>query len=442
MVISKARASLQIVPNRYVYMSLQLHPECKSRLIEKTTDILNRVKIVRGNSLDLDSCMLFFDLDSILPTRGQLRDMLEEYIGDTPMFKFMIDTLRHELDDHLKFDEHASSIPLTKIEGYGDAKALADRLVDELESLPREYSVTISFVNDFGKLFAKAMKEYQISDSVKLFTHDEFAKQIPLQSDEEMGHLPRSILALSKIYEDSTHFQVRVHGLIPRWGISAPIERAVSVFKSFLGLGIALKLFKIDNNRDWFSREREPIFAIHRRILTLWKFERDYKFDASLAETYNHLVLDDINGMLQSDGDKSAWMIDKLKLIQAVFDKQAASKIMLASEWFLDSCGETHKLFSFVQTAVVLEILLGDKARSDLLGLGELLGNRCAYLIARSAKEREYILEIFREFYDIRSRIVHHGKPQVGLRENYLLHQLRQVCCRVISREMELLGQN
>lgn len=115
---------------------------------------------------------------------------------------------------------------------------------------------------------------------------------------------------------------------------------------------------------------------------------------------------------------------------------------MLASEWFLDSCAAAHRLFSFVQTAVVLEILLGDKARSDLLSLGELLGNRCAYLIAKSHKERENILEIFREFYEVRSQIVHRGKPQLGLRENYLLHQMQQVCSRVISREVELLAQD
>jgi Apea-like HEPN len=186
----------------------------------------------------------------------------------------------------------------------------------------------------------------------------------------------------------------------------------------------------------------EPQCFIHRRISNGWKFEREYKLDASLSETWKRLKLDDIGGVLNSEEKKTDWIEDRLRLIRAVFDKPVASKIMLPSEWFLDSCGGAHRLFSFVQTAIVLEILLGEKARSDLLGLGELLGNRCAYLIAKSHEEREYILKIFREFYDVRSQIVHKGKPQLGLREGYLLHQLQEVCRRVISREIELIEQN
>jgi hypothetical protein len=57
-----------------------------------------------------------------------------------------------------------------------------------------------------------------------------------------------------------------------------------------------------------------------------------------------------------------------------------------------------------------MEILLGDKAASDLMGLGELLRNRCAYLISRNHAEREEILQDFKEIYAVRSHIVHAGK--------------------------------
>jgi hypothetical protein len=79
---------------------------------------------------------------------------------------------------------------------------------------------------------------------------------------------------------------------------------------------------------------------IHRRTSTDWQLVREYKLDASFSETCKQLVLDDIGGMPDSDKKKAKWMLDRLKLIKSVFDlKQGASKIMLASEWFLDSCG-------------------------------------------------------------------------------------------------------
>jgi Apea-like HEPN len=96
-------------------------------------------------------------------------------------------------------------------------------------------------------------------------------------------------------------------------------------------------------------------------------------------------------------------------------------------------------MLSFVQAAVVLEILLGDKAASDLIGLGELLRNRCAYLISRSQAERDWVLQEFRKIYDVRSKIVHAGKRRLGTEEQILFFGLRRICQSVIQEEAKLL---
>jgi len=401
-----------------------------------------------GNGLESDSFLQLLELDSVLPSSGPIRTLLEEYVGETPAFKFMSHSLAKSISDSLEYDADAPTIPLMEIEKYKDTQAVARWLVEDFESLPWAYSLTFAFANDFGKLFSQTAKEYQLGDTARLVAPDaEFNEEFPLRKDGEPGaRLKSRVLGLFSPEQwpaDSAAFQIKIDGFVPHWGTCASIERAVSLFKSLLGLGIALRLFKIGDNVDWYSPYFQPGFMIHQKISTSWQIEREYKLDASLSEMCKHLVLDDVGGMLDSDAKKAEWMLDRLRVIKSAFDlKQRASKIMLASEWFLDSCGGAHELFSFVQTAVVLEILLGEKARSDLLGLGELLGNRCAYLIAKSHKEREFILKTFKEFYDVRSQIVHKGKPQLGLRERHLLYQLRQVCSRVISREMELLGQN
>jgi hypothetical protein len=86
-----------------------------------------------------------------------------------------------------------------------------------------------------------------------------------------------------------------------------------------------------------------------------------------------------------------------------------------------------------------MEILLGDKAASDLMGLGELLRNRCAYLISRSHDEREKILEDFKGIYAVRSHIVHAGKKKLNAKERELFVELQWMCRRVIQEEVKLL---
>jgi hypothetical protein len=86
----------------------------------------------------------------------------------------------------------------------------------------------------------------------------------------------------------------------------------------------------------------------------------------------------------------------------------------------------------------VLEILLGDKAKSDVVGVGELLRNRCAYLIGRTHTERTNIIERFNDIYSVRSHIVHAGKTRLNRKERMLFHILHSYCRRVIQAELEL----
>jgi hypothetical protein len=82
------------------------------------------------------------------------------------------------------------------------------------------------------------------------------------------------------------------------------------------------------------------------------------------------------------------------------------------------------------------------KATSDILGLNELLRNRCAYLLGKSQEERAEIHETFGRIYDIRSQIVHRGKHRLTADERWLMHRLRWLCRRVIQKEVDLLRAN
>ena len=80
--------------------------------------------------------------------------------------------------------------------------------------------------------------------------------------------------------------------------------------------------------------------------------------------------------------------------------------------------------------------------RRTTLGLGELLRNRCAYLIGKSHKQREEVLADFRDIYDLRSKIVHRGKVRLHLKERSLFAKLQWMCRCVIQEEVQLLQKD
>ncbi|MBA2399848.1 MAG: hypothetical protein H0V72_14315 [Bradyrhizobium sp.] len=117
-----------------------------------------------------------------------------------------------------------------------------------------------------------------------------------------------------------------------------------------------------------------------------------------------------------------------------------ADPIFLAAQWFFDGHSQgPDQLLKFIQTMVVLEILLGDKPSSDQTGLSVLLRNRCAFLIGNSQEDRAELLQWFQKIYEVRSKIVHSGKHWLSASEYELFARLRWICCRVISKEIELL---
>jgi len=89
---------------------------------------------------------------------------------------------------------------------------------------------------------------------------------------------------------------------------------------------------------------------------------------------------------------------------------------------------------------VALEALLGDRAASDAVGIGDLLANRTAYLIATSRSQRESVLADFRRIYDTRSKIVHSGKNRLSASELQDFAKLEWLCARVIQEEVRILG--
>jgi len=128
----------------------------------------------------------------------------------------------------------------------------------------------------------------------------------------------------------------------------------------------------------------------------------------------------------------------EVDLVATAFSEPRNAGVLRAAQWLFDSYSSRSQLLAFVQATVALEILFGDKAISDVVGLGELLGNRVAYLIGTTRQQREEVLKDFRRIYETRSRIVHRGHNLLSAQERSDLYTLRWMCSRAILRELEL----
>jgi hypothetical protein len=236
-VIKQRRVLRPTSPKTATDMSLQLHPDCKRRLIEKTTELLQSMNVTTGNALESDSFLRLFELDSVLPSSGSVRALLEEYVGETPAFKFMSHNLAKNISESLQYDADAPTIPLMEIEKYKDTQAVARWLVEGFESLPWAYSLTFDFANDFGKLFSQTVKEYPLGDTASLIAPDaEFNEEFPLSKGGEPGaRLKSRLLGLF-----SPKHGTRIQPLFK--------SRSMALFHSGGLVHLSIELFRCSNH--------------------------------------------------------------------------------------------------------------------------------------------------------------------------------------------------
>lgn len=412
---------------------------------------LAKASVRHGMFLTPESSISFFLAQTALPTTGKLHARMQKLIGEAPFVDFVSGTLARELYEGQEYRTEDDPLPLESIPAYSDLAGVADRLVSSFDSLPWKYTITAPLPSAFSDVFCSNIGKLQLSDSVAIACGDEaFSKMFPLQSgietrDEALagrGLLSALLIGNQPAWKsDRAYLQVTVEGFIGKFQTTEPLQEAISLLRAFFGLGLALRLFTTSTSYQAYP-QREKLY-IHRHVNDTWIVEDTHELESHHSETIRDSKLHDLEGSLDTVSKQTAWMERKLAEIGVVLRaSERARNIVLGAQWLFDSHCGSDELLQFVQAAVVVEILLGDKAASDLTGLGELLSNRCAYLIATSHAQRLELLQDFRAIYDVRSKIVHRGKSRLARGERILFNKLRWICRRVIQDEVELLKKD
>lgn len=119
-------------------------------------------------------------------------------------------------------------------------------------------------------------------------------------------------------------------------------------------------------------------------------------------------------------------------------DSKESLRIKAAIDWLVYSRITEDDTMSFIQSCMGLEAIFGD---DDYEGsLTTILSDRCAYLIGRNIKDRNEIKKMFREIYQIRSKIIHGVRNYLSEKDKRMLYIAKIFLRRSILKELGNLG--
>ena len=85
-------------------MPLDLHPECRKRLVEALVEGLPRITTTNGMFLEHRSRILgLLKAEEVIPKTGNLKNRLLEYVNDYPVIDFFSEALATELKERDRY---------------------------------------------------------------------------------------------------------------------------------------------------------------------------------------------------------------------------------------------------------------------------------------------------------------------------------------------------
>jgi hypothetical protein len=427
-------------------MATKVHPSARESLIKFLNEKLPLIRLSGGSFLVTDTVYELMGIDKLLSNKKSQSAILEQYIGEYPVFQFLNETISSDVRDILEYDS-TSNGPLCEKQPFVEVSRYAESLIERFEQLPWSYTFSFPLPEIFAGFIPDGKSEYVLSETMRIIrVNDAFNTEFPLISPVKLRNErinPTSLLALlsdqSPDWSASISFQTQVKGFVGEYGQSSSYRAATNCFRSFLGLMLAIEAVELSTSH--ILNSAKIAMLIHKRSKAGWQIERRDILDEEISRAYYRLAINDFDGKSVTDETRNKamrfWMRSCLPAMQ---DGADCERVRLAAGWLFDSMSNSKSLLAFVQAMTALEILMGEKDDGDEIGLGATIRNRCAFLVAESYDERKYISTELKKIYIVRSNILHKGKDSLNSSEYGMLVLLRWICGRAISKELKLLN--
>jgi len=423
-------------------VTIKLRDDWLAKIKPALVDGLKQVTVKNGMFIDRSASLALAVADFHLPKNSPVRRQLEEFVDEYPLLEFVTDTLSRELRDLDKYLADVKSAPLTDVEGYEDAEAVATRLLAEIQTLPWDYLISLKLPRT---LWAYAPdKDFQVCDDIWLRRGGDALEALsPLENLPDalakrvrgQGLLGLMIGTGPEWEPGAVYVQMRVRGFVPPYGDSESFRVAISRLKALFGLWIAIRVVDL-KSRNLGSAPKEYLI-IHRNHPDGFKVDNRLELADDFCAVLARMEAFDNSGKIKDEEVKKSWFLQDLQKISDVFKNEVdTSNLLLAGQWVFDSHTDSDTLLTYIRSMVVLEILLGSQRDGSEMSIGELIRNRCAYLIGKDFKQRQRIMDDLKKIYAVRSQIVHRGKARLTLSERTMLSRLQWMGNRVIQEEI------
>jgi hypothetical protein len=356
---------------------------------------------------------------SVVRAAKEIYKAKKNYISQVEVQVVIADFVKNALSK--KGTSTSEDVSLASIFGVQELTDIIEEIVSYFDSLPRNYTCVFKLPN----VFSPRQFSVVVDETVTL----EF------KESRHTGTLLNALMAqgYSEYY---LSIVIKHSGYLSLVDYGSPY----GIFKHLVGIAVALDYLKSNPLRSaLLSRGLFSSSSIHLNADsyfiddTLGEQSRvNMHLSDSVSEKLNDLEFD-------SEAVKSnhAAVVDHIKnaFISFKNDENHAGRIRSALEWSFDSRFTNNATFTFILNCIAIEALMGDSSTA----IGKTLGNRCAYMLAKTNKDRKYYIDEIEKLYKLRSNLVHGNQSRPGKDDSHTIYFAAALLKQLLRNELQVL---
>lgn len=396
---------------------------------EKSVLTLGIAEALRNTTVFRRSASLF-EID-----KKYIDDDLEQKIeksclqGD--LDEFIVDRLNLKLGAAGVLPHDSTSFPLTSLSEFSDVMLLSAEIVEELSSLPWSYKmyargpagmyagssnnpIQVEITSRFGLISSHMLDDNWFTSNNSNLDQYQFQGSL----EPHARHFaPKHI-----------YFYFYFTGYIPRGGFNTASNEFEAEIRAFYGTCIAYDLIWPSESRFLYLELQHLVKMEKESLVTNGPLSND------VSRAGNFWLREDVAKRFRTSASATCAFQPVIKL----FNCPNSSRLKTAAIWIFRAESTSSDMDRVLESTIALEVLLGDRAVADKVGLTRLMSNRCAYALASNENERREIASNFEKYYGLRSKIVHEGKIVFGDKEEDLVYWGLMYSNRMLRHEASL----
>lgn len=407
-------------------------------------EVLATSVLRRGNVVSTPGLFTRLEEANALVEKLRAADRLamRESIDDIhPLVAFFESEIREMVERAgVVYDRDAPNRPLTAVKEFANLQEVAEGLLHALESLPHQYVASLPLRSDLASTYKNKGFPAIRNSKVALAGswHDQDQENVfPIVEAGKAHEQASNLLALMSLADlkrtngappPVLDLQIRLEGYISKQSPWPMVTQKRFTSKVQALIGVLIGVGALNYVLNWERREASYDYSFRQKNADKWSLVEKFTTISRMSKGLSFIELAEAEDVLTNLQD----------VIRLFGDDSVAPRLKLAGRWYFESLVNDDPVMAYMQLAIVSEVLLESEAATPELGTTKLLANRCAYLIANSAKERQQIFEDFKGAYAVRSKIVHAGVADFTHSDHQFRRKLKPICHRLMKAELKL----